>query len=89
MSNRHRFDFYVKIFWNYSDWKCTMTDESNGSGRKTKSIRCFSTGVLNFSGGNKRKVSAAIAFMANPTLVFLDEPTTVEKKTRKKKREES
>ena len=32
---------------------------------------------LMFSGGNKRKVSAAIAFMANPALVFLDEPTTV------------
>jgi len=31
------------------------------------------------SGGNKRKVSAAIAFMANPALVFLDEPTTVKK----------
>jgi len=29
------------------------------------------------SGGNKRKVSAAIAFTANPALVFLDEPTTV------------
>ena len=29
------------------------------------------------SGGNKRKVSAALAFMGNPSLVFLDEPTTV------------
>jgi ABC-type transporter Mla maintaining outer membrane lipid asymmetry ATPase subunit MlaF len=29
------------------------------------------------SGGNKRKLSAALAFMANPPLVFLDEPTTV------------
>jgi ABC-type multidrug transport system ATPase subunit len=29
------------------------------------------------SGGNKRKLSAALAFMANPTLIFLDEPTTV------------
>ncbi|CAF4073177.1 unnamed protein product, partial [Rotaria sp. Silwood2] len=28
------------------------------------------------SGGNKRKLSAAVAFMANPSLVFLDEPTT-------------
>ncbi len=33
------------------------------------------------SGGNKRKVSAAIAFMANPALVFLDEPTTVKEKS--------
>jgi ABC-type glutathione transport system ATPase component len=32
---------------------------------------------VEFSGGNKRKVSAALAFMANPALVFLDEPTTV------------
>jgi ABC-type multidrug transport system ATPase subunit len=30
-----------------------------------------------FSGGNKRKVSALLAFVANPELVFLDEPTTV------------
>ncbi|CAF4147319.1 unnamed protein product [Rotaria sp. Silwood2] len=32
--------------------------------------------IQNLSGGNKRKVSAALAFMANPALVFLDEPTT-------------
>ncbi|CAF2146243.1 unnamed protein product [Rotaria magnacalcarata] len=32
--------------------------------------------VQKLSGGNKRKVSAALAFMANPELVFLDEPTT-------------
>ncbi|CAF0922953.1 unnamed protein product [Adineta ricciae] len=32
--------------------------------------------VQKLSGGNKRKVSAALAFMANPALVFLDEPTT-------------
>jgi ABC-type multidrug transport system ATPase subunit len=33
--------------------------------------------LINSSGGNKRKTSAALAFMANPELVFLDEPTTV------------
>ncbi len=33
--------------------------------------------LVDFSGGNKRKVSAVLAFMANPALVFLDEPTTV------------
>ncbi|CAF4304068.1 unnamed protein product [Rotaria sp. Silwood2] len=32
--------------------------------------------IQKLSGGNKRKVSAALAFMANPALVFLDEPTT-------------
>ncbi|CAF0884648.1 unnamed protein product [Didymodactylos carnosus] len=32
--------------------------------------------VQKLSGGNRRKVSAALAFMANPSLVFLDEPTT-------------
>ncbi|CAF0732502.1 unnamed protein product [Adineta steineri] len=32
--------------------------------------------IERLSGGNKRKVSAALAFMANPALVFLDEPTT-------------
>lgn len=29
-----------------------------------------------FSGGNKRKVSAAIAFIGKPSVVMLDEPTT-------------
>lgn len=29
-----------------------------------------------YSGGNKRKLSTAIALMGDPTLVFLDEPTT-------------
>jgi ABC-type glutathione transport system ATPase component len=37
----------------------------------------FISVFLIFSGGTKRKVSAALAFMANPTLIFLDEPTTV------------
>ncbi|CAF3938721.1 unnamed protein product [Rotaria magnacalcarata] len=32
--------------------------------------------IQNLSGGNKRKVSAALAFIANPSLVLLDEPTT-------------
>ncbi|CAF2474913.1 unnamed protein product [Rotaria sp. Silwood2] len=32
--------------------------------------------VQHLSGGNKRKVSAAVAFMANPSLIFLDELTT-------------
>lgn len=29
-----------------------------------------------YSGGNKRKLSAAIAILGNPSVVFLDEPTT-------------
>lgn len=29
-----------------------------------------------FSGGNKRKLSTAIALVGNPPIVFLDEPTT-------------
>ncbi len=28
------------------------------------------------SGGNKRKLSVAIAMMGNPPIVFLDEPST-------------
>jgi len=32
--------------------------------------------VNNLSGGNKRKVSVAIAIIGNPPLVFLDEPST-------------
>jgi ATP-binding cassette subfamily A (ABC1) protein 3 len=30
----------------------------------------------NLSGGNKRKLSVAIALIGNPPLVFLDEPST-------------
>ena len=29
-----------------------------------------------FSGGNKRKLSTAIALVGDPPIVFLDEPTT-------------
>ncbi|CAF1185322.1 unnamed protein product, partial [Didymodactylos carnosus] len=32
--------------------------------------------IQKLSGGNGRKVSTALAFMANPEIVFLDEPTT-------------
>ena len=31
---------------------------------------------MNFSGGNKRKLSTAIALVGDPPVVFLDEPTT-------------
>jgi ATP-binding cassette subfamily A (ABC1) protein 3 len=30
----------------------------------------------NLSGGNKRKLSVAIAIIGNPPIVFLDEPST-------------
>ena len=32
--------------------------------------------VQNLSGGNKRKVSVAMAIVGNPPIVFLDEPST-------------
>ncbi|KAL4240689.1 ATP-binding cassette sub- A member 3 [Mactra antiquata] len=32
--------------------------------------------VQDFSGGNKRKLSTAIALVGNPAVIFLDEPTT-------------
>ena len=32
--------------------------------------------VETYSGGNKRKLSIAISLLGNPTVLFLDEPTT-------------
>lgn len=32
--------------------------------------------VKNYSGGNKRKLSTAIAMISNPAVIYLDEPTT-------------
>lgn len=32
--------------------------------------------VLEYSGGNKRKLSTAIALIGNPVVIYLDEPTT-------------
>lgn len=32
--------------------------------------------VKNYSGGNKRKLSAALALIGDPPIIFLDEPTT-------------
>ena len=37
-------------------------------------FRNFLAGTL--SGGNKRKLSVAIAMIGNPPIVFLDEPST-------------
>lgn len=33
--------------------------------------------VGQFSGGMKRRLSVAISFMGNPSVVYLDEPSTV------------
>lgn len=32
--------------------------------------------VKTYSGGNKRKLSTAVALLGNPVIVYLDEPTT-------------
>lgn len=32
--------------------------------------------IKNYSGGNKRKLSTALSLLGNPSLIFLDEPTT-------------
>lgn len=32
--------------------------------------------IKNYSGGNKRKLSTAIAIMANPDVIYLDEPSS-------------
>ena len=36
----------------------------------------FAETVGTFSGGMKRRVSVAVSAMANPSVVYLDEPTT-------------
>ena len=37
---------------------------------------CLCNYLLYFSGGNKRKLSTAIALVGNPPILLLDEPTT-------------
>ena len=37
---------------------------------------CVCNYLLYFSGGNKRKLSTAIALVGNPPILLLDEPTT-------------
>lgn len=39
-------------------------------------INGFLLTAITYSGGNKRKISLAIAMMGNPPIVFLDEPST-------------
>jgi ATP-binding cassette subfamily A (ABC1) protein 3 len=34
--------------------------------------------VRAYSGGNKRKLSTAVALLGNPVIIYLDEPTTGE-----------
>ena len=37
---------------------------------------CYKRQTRTYSGGNKRKLSTAMALVGEPPLVFLDEPTT-------------
>lgn len=39
-------------------------------------IKHIDKSVKMYSGGNKRKLSTAIALVGNPVIVYLDEPTT-------------
>ena len=39
-------------------------------------IQHIDKNISSFSGGNKRKLSTALALIGDPTLIFLDEPTT-------------
>ena len=38
--------------------------------------RIYSFLIISYSGGNKRKLSTAIALIGDPPIIFLDEPTT-------------
>lgn len=53
-----------------------LTDEVN-SMLKKMSLENYSDKLAgDFSGGNKRKLSVAIALLADPKIVYLDEPST-------------
>lgn len=48
---------------------------SHAMATKFDFIKYVDKKVSEFSGGNKRKLSTAIAFLGNPSVVYLDEPT--------------
>ena len=44
--------------------------------RRAFGTRIYSFLIIYYSGGNKRKLSTAIALIGDPPIIFLDEPTT-------------
>ena len=56
---------FVKLFFQFVHWCLTRLNLSAYADRQS----------CTYSGGNKRKLSTAIALVGNPNMVFLDEPT--------------
>jgi ATP-binding cassette, subfamily A (ABC1), member 3 len=53
-----------------------IADVSNALATELNFTKHIDKQVKAYSGGNKRKLSTAVALIGNPSLVYLDEPTT-------------
>jgi len=63
--------------YRYVSWKNTYFEEHITYQHHVHLMLCHNVHCLKiFSGGNKRKLSTALALVGNPPIVFLDEPTT-------------
>lgn len=73
MTVREHLEFYAKVKGILRDYRVQLIEKQIDEMdlREFEHIR-----AENLSGGNKRKLSVAMALIGNPPIVFLDEPST-------------